>query len=119
MAANTPVEPGLPDSYWVATRQELESVKRLGDLLIVGGAAVLLAMLAAMPDTIHDRRSMLIGALLMLALIVGVVGFVSIRKRRIAATRGLVGGSCHYLPHDTEIDDVASNRHCPRCAAEL
>jgi hypothetical protein len=119
MAVNTPVEPGSPDSYWVATRQELASVKRRGDLLIVGGAGVLLALLAALPDTIHDRRSMQIGALLMLALIVGVVWFVSTRKRRIAATRGLVCGRCHYLPHDTEIDDVASNRHCPRCAAEL
>ena len=116
----TPVEPGLPDSYWVATQDELKSVRRRGDLLIVAGA-----LRAARDDGGIARQRLMISEVMLIGArwcsrsSSAWSWFVTSRKRRIAETRGLVCSSCRYLPHDTEIDDVASTRHCPRCAAEL
>ena len=67
----------------------------------------------------NDLQIWLVVAGLVFAVIVTGVWFVTTRKRRIAAARGLICSSCSYTPHDTEIEDVAAERHCPRCAAEL
>ena len=115
----TSVEIGTRDSYWGATQDALRAVKRRGNLLILFGACALFALEMVLPESARDMRGLMIGALLVLALIGGYVWFVTSRKRHIAESRGLVCLRCNYLPHDTEIDDVADTRHCPRCSAEL
>ena len=116
---STPVEAGTRDSNWSATQEALRLVKRRGDQLIVFGACTLFALEMVLPESARDLRGMMIGAMLVLALIGGYVWFVTSRKRQIAESRGLVCLRCNYLPHDTEIDEVADSRRCPRCAAEL
>jgi len=115
----TSVESGSRDSYWSATQDALRTVKRRGDLLIFLGAGVLFALEMVLPESARDLRGLMIGAMLVLALIGAYVWFVTSRKRQIAESRGMVCVRCNYLPHDTEIDDVADTRHCPRCSAEL
>ena len=115
----TSMESGSRDSYWSATQAALRAVKRRGDLLIIFGACTLFALEMVLPESARDLRGMMIAAMLVLALIGGYVWFVTSRKRRIAESRGLVCLHCDYLPHDTEIDEVADSRRCPRCASEL
>jgi len=115
---STPVEAGTRDSNWSATQEALRLVKRRGDQLIVFGACTLFALEMVLPDSARGQRGLLIGAMLVLALIGGYVWFVTTNKRRIAASR-LACHRCDYLPHDTEIDEVADSHRCPRCAAEL
>jgi hypothetical protein len=79
----------------------------------------LLAALAIVRGATDDLRIWLIVEGLVLAVIVAGVWIVTTRRRRIAAARGLVCSHCAYTPHDTEIEDVAADRRCPRCAAEL
>lgn len=120
MAAKlTPVEPGARESYWGATQAELRSAKRHGDYLILAGVGSLLAALAIARGSTDDLRIWLIVEGLVLAVIVAGVWFVARRRRRIAAARGLICSNCSYTPHDTEIEEVAADRRCPRCGIEL
>ncbi|HET7809413.1 MAG TPA: hypothetical protein VFL16_02455 [Steroidobacteraceae bacterium] len=114
----TPADAGARDSSWTATQAALKSVKRRGDLLILSGAAALFALEMVLPESARDVRGMIIGAMLVLALIGGYVWFVTTHKRRIAASR-LSCQRCGYVPHDTEIDEVAESHRCPHCAGEL
>ena len=118
-ARHTPVDPGARESYWGATQAELKSARRHGDLLILAGVGLLLAALITVRGITDELRIWLIVEGLVFAVIVAGVWFVTRRKRRIAVARGLVCCSCSYRPHDTEIEDVAADRRCPRCAAEL
>src|SRR5262245_33822698 len=120
MAAKiTPADPGARDSYWGATQAKLRSAKRNGDLLILAGVALMLAALATLRASTDDLRVWLIVEVLLFALIVAGAWFVTLRRRRIAADRGLICSSCAYSPHDTEIEEVAEDRRCPRCGTEL
>ena len=107
------------DAYWHATRSELQSVQRRGDVLIFGGAIALLALLALNRDKAADLTWWLAVGVALLAIIAGALWFVTTRRRRIAATRGLVCPHCAYVPHDTEITEVADTRQCPHCAHSL
>ncbi len=118
-ARHTPVEPGARDSYWSATQAELKSARRNGDLLILAGVGLLLAALVTVRGSTDDLRIWLVVEALVFAVIVAGVWFVTTRKRRIAAARGLICSGCSYTPHDTEIEDVAADRRCPHCGAEL
>jgi hypothetical protein len=115
---STPVEAGTRDSDWSATQDSLKAIKRRGDLLVIFGAATLFALEMVLPDSARGARGLMIGAMLVLALIGGYVWFVTTHRRRIAESQ-LSCHRCSYLPHDTEIDDVAETHRCPRCAAEL
>ncbi len=117
---NIPLTPGVRDSYWRDTQAELHSIHRRGDYLLL---ALVLAMVVGV---ILAREWLGDGALWMfiagaafISLFVAEVLYVAACKRRIAAARGLACGKCSYMPHDTEINDVASTRRCPRCAGEL
>jgi len=115
----TPMDRGSRDSYWNATREQLQAVKRRGDAVMLGiaGALVLLALL------IRDRYSsfdLWVATASGVTLgVIGTVWFVVRRTRSIAAARGMSCASCQYQPHDTEIGEVLSSRRCPRCQAEL
>jgi hypothetical protein len=107
------------DAYWHATRNELKSAQRRGDVLILAGAVALLALVAFNREKAGELTWWLVGGSLLLAIIAGSLWFVTKRRRRIAATRGLVCAQCAYVPHDTEITEVADTRLCPRCGQSL
>ena len=114
-----PGKPGARDSYWGATQAELKTARRHGDRLILSGFGILLAAMAILRGSSGGLRDWLIVEILVFAWIVLGVWFVTARKRRIAAARGLNCDACSYTPHDTEIEDVAADRRCPRCNCEL
>jgi len=118
-AKHTPAEPGARDLYWGATQAELKSARRIGDLLILAGVGLLLAALLIVRGSADDLRIWLVVESLVFTVIVAGVWFVTARRRRIAAARGLFCSACSYTPHDTEIEDIAADRRCPRCAADL
>ena len=111
--------PGVRDSYWRDTQAELHAIQRRGEYSLV--ASVLALILGAI--LLHDRSEgttfwlLVAGAACVFFL--AEVFYVASRKRRIVTARGLVCGKCSYTPHDTEINEVASTRKCPRCASEL
>jgi hypothetical protein len=112
------VDPGAREAYWSATHVQLKSIQRRGDAL------TLLAVAAACPLLVIFRSSWAQAApwailWMTLATVSFSVWFVISRRRRIAAARGLVCGQCKYMPHDTEIMEVAQTRQCPRCEASL
>jgi hypothetical protein len=107
------------DSYWDATQLELKTVQRRGDAWIFGGATVLLALLAFNRERASELSWWLVAGCALLLLIGRALWFVTTRRRRIADTRGLVCSLCSYVPHDTEITEVAATRRCPRCDESL
>ena len=117
---NVPLAPGVRDSYWRATQAELHSIQRRGEYLLV--ALVVATILGGI--VVRERLGgasswIFIAGAGFLSFFIAEVLYVASRKRRIAETRGLVCGQCSYTPHDTEINDVASARHCLRCGGEL
>lgn len=107
------------DAYWHATQTELKSIRKRGDLVTLIGAAALLTLVFVYRDHSQELSTWLIAAVLMLAVIGASLWFVTSRKRRVAIARGLVCSNCNYMPHDTEIDEVAATRACPRCERSL
>lgn len=87
--------------------------------MVLAGAAALLTTLAFNRDRITDLSLWLVLATLLAGLISVAAWVVARRKRDIAAARGLICSQCNYAPHDTEIEELAATRHCPRCSAEL
>jgi len=116
---STPLERGSRDSYWNTTQAELQSVKRSGDLLVVGIAGALIVAALLVRDRYSDFELWLVTAGTVALVIVTGVWFVVTRTRRIVAARRLACGNCDYMPHDTEIVDVLHSRSCPRCKSEL
>src|SRR4051812_33658578 len=107
------------DAHWVATQSELESIRRRGDILTLTGAAALLASIFVYRDQLQSLAAWLVAAVLLLAVIGTSLWFVISRKRRVAIARGLLCAHCDYMPHDTEIDEVATTRTCPHCSHPL
>lgn len=107
------------DAYWHATRSELKSIRRRGDVVVLIGAAALLSLIFLYREHSRELSAWLIAAGLLLAVIVASLWFVTSRTRRLAIARGLKCSHCSYMPHDTEIDDVASTRKCPHCEQSL
>jgi hypothetical protein len=107
------------DAYWDTTQDELKTIQRRGDAGIFAGAAILLALLAYNREQASELFWWLAAGTGLLAVIAQTLWFVTTRRRRIAAARGLVCSLCEYVPHDTEITEVAATRRCPRCDESL
>jgi hypothetical protein len=107
------------DAYWHATRSELKSIRRRGDVVTLTGAAALLALIFLYRDHSQELSAWLVAAALLLGLIGASLWFVTSRTRRVAIARGLLCSRCSYMPHDTEIEEVASTRTCPHCEESL
>jgi hypothetical protein len=107
------------DAHWRATQSELRSIRRRGDVVTLIGAAALLALIFFYRDHSQEPTAWLIAAALLLAVIGASLWFVTSRRRRVAIARGLLCSRCSYMPHDTEIDEVAQTRTCPRCEQSL
>lgn len=107
------------EAHWVATQTELKSIRRRGDILTLTGAVVLLALIFVYRDQSQNLAAWLVAAVLLLTVIGASLWFVISRKRRVAIARGLVCSRCSYMPHDTEIDEVATTRSCPHCENSL
>lgn len=109
----------MNDAYWYATRSELKSIRRRGDVVMLIGAAALLSLIFLYRDHSQELSWWLIAAGFLLAVIGASLWFVTSRTRRVAIARGLKCSRCSYMPHDTEIDEVASTRQCPHCEKSL
>lgn len=107
------------DAYWHATQSELRSIRRRGDVVMLTGAVALLALIFLYRDHSQELSAWLVAAAILLAVIGVSVWFVTSRTRRVAIARGLRCSRCWYMPHDTEIDEVANTRTCPHCEQSL
>lgn len=108
------------EKHWQATRAELESIHKRGNIVTTSGLALLCLLLAL---NVVQWREITPWSIFWAALSLSIVGaaawFVITRKRRLAESRGLICAACSYKPHDTEIQDVVETRTCPRCDAQL
>ena len=95
------------------------SLVSIVSIVILSGVGILLAAMAILRGSSGGLRDWLVVEILVFAWIALGVWFVTTRRRRIAAARGLNCDACSYAPHDTEIEDVAAERRCPRCNSEL
>jgi len=107
------------DAYWDATQSELRSIRKRGDMLTLAGASVLLALIFVFREHAQEISAWLVASVLLFAVIGASLWFVTSRKRRLVLARGLVCTHCEYVPHDTEIDEVAATRTCPHCERAL
>jgi hypothetical protein len=108
------------EAHWQATRAELESIQRRGNLVTTAGLALLCVLLWA--DVLDWRQitwSGIFWTSTTLAIVAAGIWFVVTRRRKLAESHGLICGSCSYRPHDTEIADVIETRACPRCGTQL
>jgi hypothetical protein len=108
------------DAYWEATQAELKSTQKRGDLVTVIALALVLTVLWLNFTPGENTLWWTIGCVAVALLCIGApLWFVTQRKRRISAARGLICGHCHYVPHDTEITEVVATRACQRCNRPL
>jgi hypothetical protein len=107
------------DAYWRATQTELNSIRKRGDRVAMWGAALLFALIYVFRDHLQEPRAWLIAGTLLLGVVGTSLWVVTSRRRRLAIARGLVCRHCDYMPHDTEIDEVAATRTCPHCEKSL
>ncbi len=114
-----PSTPGVKDSYWRATQAELDSIQRRGEYLLLALVAATILGAIFVREMLGGNSPWMFAGAAFLLFFVAEVLYVASRKRRIAEMRGLTCGKCAYTPHDTEINDVASTRHCLRCGVEL
>jgi|SRR5688572_19208356 len=120
MVKKAQVELGHRDAYWQATREQLKSAQNRADAFTLIGVLAIGALLwfNREPGGGFDRVAQA-GMAIALLVICAPLWFVTRRKRRITATRGLICQHCGYVPHDTEISEVANTRHCQRCDKSL
>lgn len=108
------------DAYWQATRAQLKSAQKRGDVFSVLGVVLLGLLLWQY----YEPGVRAVGwaasvAAVALALVALPQLFAAKRKRRISAMRGMNCQHCGYVPHDTEISEVVSARECRRCQKPL
>jgi len=108
------------DAYWQVTKSQLKSAQTRGDVLSLLGVLLLGLLLWQFHEPGDELVSWAAGvAALALAVVALPQLFVARRKRHISAMRGMTCQHCGYVPHDTEISEVASTRHCQRCEQVL
>ncbi len=108
------------EAHWQATRAELESIQRRGNLVTTIALAPLCVLLWF---NVAEARQITSWGIFWTSATLGIfaasIWFVVTRRRRLSESRGLICGSCNYRPHDTEISDAIETRACPRCQAQL
>jgi hypothetical protein len=108
------------DAYWQATKAELKSAKQRGDIFSLIALGLIAAVLwyYGTPGDNLARWTIATAIVSMVAVAIPQL-VVARRKRRISATRGLNCRHCGYVPHQTEISEVATTRECRRCEKPL
>ncbi len=108
------------EAHWQATRAELESIQRRGNLVTTIGLVLLCVLLWA---NVVEWRQITLKSILWtsatLCIVAAGTWFVVTSRRKLAESRGLICSACSYRPHDTEIGDVIETRVCPRCETPL
>jgi hypothetical protein len=108
------------DAYWQATREQLKAAQKRADLISLAGVITLVSLLWVYHEPGDGFGRMALAGLGIALVVIGVpVWFMTRRKREITATRGLICAHCAYVPHDTEIFEVAATRVCPHCSKPL
>jgi hypothetical protein len=104
------------DAYWWATQCELKSARLRGDILSLAGLAPIAALLWFYRESGDNLSLWAVGvATVALAIVALPQVLVVRRRRRISNSRGLNCLHCGYVPHQTEISEVAGTRECRRC----
>ena len=108
------------DAYWQTTKAQLKSAEKRGDMYSLLGLGFVFLVLWQFHEPGSNAFAWAAGiATIALAVVVLPQLFVAQRKRRISAMRGLNCQHCGYVPHDTEISEIASTRECNRCQNPL
>jgi hypothetical protein len=110
------------DAYWQATREQLKFAQKWADRFTLAGVVTICTLLWFYYEPGEQSgwwTAVGIGLVLVIIFVCVPLWFVTRRKRRITATRGLICQHCGYVPHDTEVVEVASTRHCQRCEKSL
>jgi hypothetical protein len=108
------------DAYWAATREQLRSAQNRADLFTLLGLAAVGALLWLYRGPGEQLATWMIACLgVALAVICLPLWFVTRRKRRISALRGLTCPHCGHVPHDTEISEIVNTRQCQSCEKSL
>jgi len=108
------------DAYWQATQALLKSAQNRGDMLSLLGLGFVALLFWLFNEPGDDAVKWAAGiATVALAMVALPQMFVTRRKRRISAMRGMNCRHCGYVPHDTEISETVSTRECTRCQKPL
>jgi hypothetical protein len=108
------------EAYWQATREQLQAAQKRADLISLSGAVALGGLLWIYHEPGDGFGHLALAGIGLALLVIGLpVWFLTRRKREITATRGLICKHCAYVPHDTEISEVAATRICPGCSNPL
>jgi hypothetical protein len=106
-------------AYWKATRDELKTAQHRADLFTLLGMSTIGALLWLNFQSEDPAGNWLMTSVALAVLaICAPLWYVTQRKRRISATR-LKCDHCGYIPHDTEISEVADTLRCPHCEKPL
>jgi hypothetical protein len=120
MVKNAHAGSGHRDEYWETTREQLKSAQNRADLLSVLGVAAIGGLLWYYHEPGDGFGRFSLSFIGLALVVICVPAWVAARRRRrISAARGLTCPSCGYVPHDTEISEVVSTRHCQRCDHSL
>jgi hypothetical protein len=108
------------EAYWQATREQLKAAQKRADRISLAGVVAIGGLLWVYHEPGDGFGRLALAGIGIALIVIGVpLWFVTRRKREISATRGLICSSCAYVPHDTEISEVAANRVCPNCEKPL
>jgi hypothetical protein len=117
---NAHAGPEHREAYWQATREQLKSAQNRADMFTLIGVLAVGALWWFNREPEGGFSSVAqAGLAIALLVICAPLWFVTRRKRRISATRGLICQHCGYMPHDTEISEAVNTRHCQRCDQPL
>ena len=108
------------DAYWAATREQLRSAQNRADLFTLLGLAAVCVLLWRYREPGQQLAFRMIAGIGVALVVIGLpLWFVTRRKRRISALRGLTCPHCGHVPHDTEISEIVNTRRCQSCEKPL
>lgn len=106
------------DAYWRSTREQLKAAQKLADLLSLLGLAAICAVLWFYHEPQDGLGSTAATGVGLAIVMICVPAWIVARRKRLISVR-LTCTNCSYVPHDTEISEIADTHQCPRCAKNL
>ena len=108
------------DAYWQTTEAQLKSAQKRGDLFSLLGLAFVGLVIWQFNEPGDNVGTWAAGIATIALALVGLPQLFAARhKRRISRLRGMNCPHCGYVPHDTEISEIARTRECNRCQKRL
>lgn len=104
---------------WAATREQLKSAQQRADRFTLLGLVVIGGLLWMNLDSIGPAADWLLASIALTLLVICIPLWYLMRRRRGISRTRLVCPHCGYVPHDTEISEVADTLRCQRCNQPL